>query len=1176
MSTRATPVQGPGNAPWPKLVGLTVLRPTVDPLLESWVARGGSMTLVGPRGSGRTHLLSRALRDLDRRGSAVIDLWPGRFAGAALVAARDAAGIHAPLPPFPDAGRRCRAAVHELLEHFRAAGHGAVWVVADDADQLRADPFLRQALAELQHAPDVHLLASSSEPMAGSTSVPLDCLDVDSYRHLSDSIGASDVAWAASHLHPGPALATLVAHPEGAAVNGWQSRHRLAGLSPEASALLTQLSLSCVPLQIPDGQLVAERSELVDRALAIDSRRGLRLWSPACARDLSELLPTGASVHAKLWSGLPARHPARVPHAIPLSHSNVDSLPAALVHLAGFDPIRATRWGRRLLRHRADPDLARVTAAAALDAGRRPEGVRVLLSTAAHVPAATAADLLATAGLLCFRPPVDLAAARQCLSAAHGLPDAPVVSPRAVQVLDARLKAASGATASALAIIRTAADSPPQLTGHLHVHRLLLEAEGWAQLGRLDEALATINLLAGQTGPAVREQAALAAARHLRDAGRVLDASAALVRAAAIDRSRPDPARVRYLDEAAQLASEGGDPGAAIAHLNAAIQLSTRPGSVAVSVNRLRPRLAATLLDVDRLTDALEVARTCWSDATIDAGIRHQAATVAADVCIALEDASAATTWLDHADATLSADAPPSKRLRVERRRCEVDLQSGAPGAVERIRAASRAAHRALAGRELSHLRALHALALAQAHRHAEVGPTLERALRPLRDAGASRLLAEVRLRGGQAWLLTGELEEARKMLGSALVWAEETGHLHIRNQAADLLDHARPRPGSPDAQLQRLVDITTGLAREREPDRVRQRAITACAELLQADRVFILDVKDGQAEVTAAWHTDGQSPGAPSSSVLRAILGHGREMAVSDIGERADLRAQTSIVARRLRSVMCVPMHRYDTTGPVLSGLVYVDSPARPQRESDRSLRILRAIAAHASAALHAAQSLAMAEERVRRATELIHDLRSPAASLSMSGEELSMAEDAPVWVRETGRLIDQQAQRLLRVAEGHLSGARSAPAEVDINQLAADLGRSLGPLARSQGRSLLVESVGKGTVWSVDDDLLRILTNLVHNAIRHTPVGTAVRLSTLVDGDEVVVQVADDGPGLTEEQLQTIFQAGVRGPGGGHGLGLSIARRLARLWGGELSAMNRPSAGACFSLRLPLWQAE
>jgi two-component system sensor histidine kinase KdpD len=99
--------------------------------------------------------------------------------------------------------------------------------------------------------------------------------------------------------------------------------------------------------------------------------------------------------------------------------------------------------------------------------------------------------------------------------------------------------------------------------------------------------------------------------------------------------------------------------------------------------------------------------------------------------------------------------------------------------------------------------------------------------------------------------------------------------------------------------------------------------------------------------------------------------------------------------------------------------------------------------------------------------------------------------------------------------------------------------------------------------------------LANLLGNAAVHTPPGTRVRLTARVEGQELLVVVADRGPGLPPEALPHVFDKFYRAPGapaGGVGLGLSITRGLVEAQGGSIAAENRASGGARFTIRLPL----
>ena len=104
--------------------------------------------------------------------------------------------------------------------------------------------------------------------------------------------------------------------------------------------------------------------------------------------------------------------------------------------------------------------------------------------------------------------------------------------------------------------------------------------------------------------------------------------------------------------------------------------------------------------------------------------------------------------------------------------------------------------------------------------------------------------------------------------------------------------------------------------------------------------------------------------------------------------------------------------------------------------------------------------------------------------------------------------------------------------------------------------------------------DELHRLALNLIENALRHTPAGTHVHAALRSDGDDVVLTVEDDGPGIPEELRPRLFERFVRGrgdSGGGSGLGLSIVRAVALAHGGSVEVERAPSGGARFVVRLP-----
>ncbi|HZW41101.1 MAG TPA: HAMP domain-containing sensor histidine kinase [Agromyces sp.] len=233
-----------------------------------------------------------------------------------------------------------------------------------------------------------------------------------------------------------------------------------------------------------------------------------------------------------------------------------------------------------------------------------------------------------------------------------------------------------------------------------------------------------------------------------------------------------------------------------------------------------------------------------------------------------------------------------------------------------------------------------------------------------------------------------------------------------------------------------------------------------------------------------------------------------------------------------------------------------------------------------HVASALSAREQ---SEQKVRRfVADASHELRTPLASIRGYAEltRLHGGELPPDVVHAIGR-IESESVRMTELVEDLLLLAR------------LDEGRELASLPVDLGR-VVVEAVGDAQAagpeheWEVrlpdapatvigDEPRLRqVVTNLLANARIHTPEGTSVVASLEHDGDDVVLTVEDDGPGIPPELAASLFERFARGDSsrsrraGSTGLGLAIVRAVTLAHGGTVSVASEPGATR-FTVRLP-----
>ena len=174
---------------------------------------------------------------------------------------------------------------------------------------------------------------------------------------------------------------------------------------------------------------------------------------------------------------------------------------------------------------------------------------------------------------------------------------------------------------------------------------------------------------------------------------------------------------------------------------------------------------------------------------------------------------------------------------------------------------------------------------------------------------------------------------------------------------------------------------------------------------------------------------------------------------------------------------------------------------------------------------------------------------------------------------------MIDAESTRMTRLLDELLSLARLEGSVRDFQPL--DVATMLdegAARARKLGNRTISVSCECGVWIKGDPDLLdQAIVNVLRNAVAHTTDGGHIKLSCSATPTHAMLSVTDDGPGISQADLDRIFDRFYRahgprpGDSGGAGLGLAIAKRLVDLHGGTMSATNVKPLGACFTITLP-----
>jgi two-component system CheB/CheR fusion protein len=228
--------------------------------------------------------------------------------------------------------------------------------------------------------------------------------------------------------------------------------------------------------------------------------------------------------------------------------------------------------------------------------------------------------------------------------------------------------------------------------------------------------------------------------------------------------------------------------------------------------------------------------------------------------------------------------------------------------------------------------------------------------------------------------------------------------------------------------------------------------------------------------------------------------------------------------------------------------------------------------------------RALALAEEANRARDQFIailsHELRNPLNAMTVA---LHVAEVTGSFESKTRQVITRQVRQLIRLVDDLLDVTRLATGKIDLRSGAVNLGAVAQRVATTTAEGAGVRRVtchAPADVWIQGDEarLEQILTNLLTNAVKFTPIDGRITLTVTAENDEALVRVEDTGVGISADLLPRIFDLFVQGQTGLHrrnaglGIGLTLVKQLVDLHGGQIDVASAgPGRGSVFSLRFP-----
>ena len=453
---------------------------------------------------------------------------------------------------------------------------------------------------------------------------------------------------------------------------------------------------------------------------------------------------------------------------------------------------------------------------------------------------------------------------------------------------------------------------------------------------------------------------------------------------------------------------------------------------------------------------------------------------------------------------------------------------------------------------------------------HARIEPSASGYV--LRDAGSTNgtLLDGAPINGG------------KKLSDGSFVVLGRPGNYRLRFLAPGSPSSVKAAGARTEQNLKEVLEISKVLLSTLELEDVLGRVLDACLRVARAERGYLFLLEGGDLKLRAS--RDGAGGGTTeqqlefSRSFARRVAETGEAEFFSDLDRNNSRDASESITRLRLQAVACVPLKIQQR----VIGIAYLDSHHSTGTPDATGRDVVEVLAGLAAVAIENARLI---QERVqnerwlalgRMAGSIVHDIRNPLAALRGTAELLAKKIADPRHEQKL-RMMIREVDRLARLSGEMLvfsSGAQPLDRKpVSLPELVHEFLQSQEPRLEQEGIRLDAK-LGEAVTLELDrQKLLRVLHNIVGNALDAMRPGGTLSVETARRAGRIILAISDTGCGMDQETAARIFEPFfTRGKDEGFGLGMATVKRLVEQHGAAISVESAPGSGTRVELAFPL----